>query len=131
MNTVFQDYALFPHMSILDNVAIRPDGQRHGEESAPCPRPGSAGKGGPTGFAHHRKPSQLSGGQRQRSLCRALVNQPRVLLLDEPLGALDLKLREQMQVELKKLQQSLGITFIFVTHDQRRSVVDVRPRGGV
>ncbi len=78
------------------------------------------------GFAHHRKPSQLSGGQRQRvAIARALVNQPRVLLLDEPLGALDLKLREQMQVELKKLQQSLGITFIFVTHDPERSAVDV------
>lgn len=75
------------------------------------------------GFAHHRKPSQLSGGQRQRvAIARALVNQPRVLLLDEPLGALDLKLREQMQVELKKLQQSLGITFIFVTHDQSEAL---------
>ncbi len=74
------------------------------------------------GFAHHRKPSQLSGGQRQRvAIARALVNQPRVLLLDEPLGA-DLKLREQMQVELKKLQQSLGITFIFVTHDQSEAL---------
>ncbi|MDR8331228.1 ATP-binding cassette domain-containing protein, partial [Acinetobacter baumannii] len=72
---------------------------------------------------HHRKPSQLSGGQRQRvAIARALVNQPRVLLLDEPLGALDLKLREQMQVELKKLQQSLGITFIFVTHDQSEAL---------
>lgn len=75
------------------------------------------------GFAHHRKPSQLSGGQRQRvAIARALVNQPRVLLLDEPLGAPDLKLREQMQVELKKLQQSLGITFIFVTHDQSEAL---------
>ncbi|CDL40472.1 Putrescine transport ATP-binding protein PotA (TC 3.A.1.11.1) [Citrobacter freundii] len=71
------------------------------------------------GFVYERKPSQLSGGQRQRvAIARALVNEPRVLLLDEPLGALDLKLREQMQLELKKLQQSLGITFIFVTHDQ-------------
>ncbi|GAR09457.1 spermidine/putrescine import ATP-binding protein PotA [Salmonella enterica] len=71
------------------------------------------------GFVHGRKPAQLSGGQRQRvAIARALVNEPRVLLLDEPLGALDLKLREQMQLELKKLQQSLGITFIFVTHDQ-------------
>ncbi len=80
----------------------------------------------------HRKPSQLSGGQRRRSaIAQALVNQPRVLLLDEPLGALDLKLREQMQVELKQLQQSLGITFIFVTHDPERSAVDVGSRGGV
>lgn len=88
------------------------------------------------GFVHQRKPSQLSGGQRQRvAIARALVNEPRVLLLDEPLGALDLKLREQMQLELKKLQQSLGITFIFVTHDQGealsmsdRSIMDALSR---
>ncbi len=87
------------------------------------PAPGEALEKVALGFAHHRKPSQLSGGQRQRvAIARALVNQPRVLLLDEPLGALDLKLREQMQVELKKLQQSLGITFIFVTHDQSEAL---------
>jgi putative spermidine/putrescine transport system ATP-binding protein len=118
VNTVFQDYALFPHMSVLDNVAyglkVRdvPRAERlvRAEEAlAMVALPGYGA----------RKPAQLSGGQRQRvALARALVNRPRVLLLDEPLGALDLKLREQMQGELKKLQRQLGITFIFVTHDQ-------------
>ncbi len=118
VNTVFQDYALFPHMSILDNVAyglmVKGIGKkaRHAQAHEALERVA-------LGFAYARKPSQLSGGQRQRvAIARALVNQPRVLLLDEPLGALDLKLREQMQFELKKLQQDLGITFIFVTHDQ-------------
>ncbi|WP_039055958.1 ABC transporter ATP-binding protein [Enterobacter sp. Bisph1] len=118
VNTVFQDYALFPHMSVLDNVAygLMVKGvdkkQRH-------TRARDALEKVALGFVHARKPSQLSGGQRQRvAIARALVNAPRVLLLDEPLGALDLKLREQMQFELKKLQQDLGITFIFVTHDQ-------------
>lgn len=118
VNTVFQDYALFPHMSILDNVAygLMVKGidkkQRHAKAREALDKVA-------LGFVHERKPSQLSGGQRQRvAIARALVNEPRVLLLDEPLGALDLKLREQMQLELKKLQQSLGITFIFVTHDQ-------------
>ncbi|MFJ3456527.1 ABC transporter ATP-binding protein [Scandinavium goeteborgense] len=118
VNTVFQDYALFPHMSILDNVAyglmVKGIGkkQRHAMAQQALEKVA-------LGFVHTRKPSQLSGGQRQRvAIARALVNQPRVLLLDEPLGALDLKLREQMQFELKKLQQDLGITFIFVTHDQ-------------
>lgn len=118
VNTVFQDYALFPHMSILDNVAygLMVKGidkkQRHARAREALEKVA-------LGFVHGRKPSQLSGGQRQRvAIARALVNEPRVLLLDEPLGALDLKLREQMQLELKKLQQSLGITFIFVTHDQ-------------
>jgi len=118
VNTVFQDYALFPHMSILDNVAygLMVKGidkkQRHARARAALDKVA-------LGFVYERKPSQLSGGQRQRvAIARALVNEPRVLLLDEPLGALDLKLREQMQLELKKLQQSLGITFIFVTHDQ-------------
>ncbi len=118
VNTVFQDYALFPHMSILDNVAygLMVKGidkkNRHARARDALDKVGLS-------FAEGRKPSQLSGGQRQRvAIARALVNQPRVLLLDEPLGALDLKLREQMQFELKKLQQELGITFIFVTHDQ-------------
>ncbi len=122
VNTVFQDYALFPHMSVGDNIAYglkirkvdKAERQRRVEEMLELVRlPGYAA----------RKPSQLSGGQRQRvALARALINQPRVLLLDEPLGALDLKLRQQMQVELKGLQQRLGITFIFVTHDQEEAL---------
>ncbi|WP_288842992.1 ABC transporter ATP-binding protein [uncultured Deefgea sp.] len=118
VNTVFQDYALFPHMNILDNVAyglkVKGIGQaeRYRQAEAALEMVALAGFGG-------RKPGQMSGGQRQRvALARALVNQPRVLLLDEPLGALDLKLREQMQSELKALQKQLGITFIYVTHDQ-------------
>ncbi len=118
VNTVFQDYALFPHLSVLDNVAYglmvkgvdKPARHRAAEDALAMVKLPGYGT---------RKPSQLSGGQRQRvALARALVNKPRVLLLDEPLGALDLKLREQMQEELKSLQKSLGITFIFVTHDQ-------------
>jgi putative spermidine/putrescine transport system ATP-binding protein len=118
VNTVFQDYALFPHMTILENVG-------YGLMVKGVPRPAREKKALETlalvelkGF-DARRPSQLSGGQRQRvALARALVNEPKVLLLDEPLGALDLKLREQMQVELKALQRNLGITFVFVTHDQ-------------
>ncbi|MDP2699058.1 ABC transporter ATP-binding protein [Thalassospira sp.] len=118
VNTVFQDYALFPHMNVRDNVAyglmVRGDGKAHRHQQAEEML--SLVK--LDGFGD-RKPAQLSGGQRQRvALARALVNRPRVLLLDEPLGALDLKLREQMQEELKSLQQRLGITFVFVTHDQ-------------
>jgi putative spermidine/putrescine transport system ATP-binding protein len=118
VNTVFQDYALFPHMTILENVAYGlmvkgvdlPTRARKAEEALEL----VALKGYGT-----RQPAQLSGGQRQRvALARALVNEPKVLLLDEPLGALDLKLREQMQEELKDLQRELGITFVFVTHDQ-------------
>jgi putative spermidine/putrescine transport system ATP-binding protein len=118
VNTVFQDYALFPHLNVLDNVAYglmiagqsKPD--RHRAAEAALEMVALPGYG-------NRKPSQLSGGQRQRvALARALVNKPRVLLLDEPLGALDLKLREAMQEELKGLQRHLGITFVFVTHDQ-------------
>ncbi len=118
VNTVFQDYALFPHMTVRDNVA-------YGLMVKGVDRRLRAGKAEEMlalvkleGYGD-RKPSQLSGGQRQRvALARALVNEPRVLLLDEPLGALDLKLREAMQDELKALQARLGITFVFVTHDQ-------------
>ncbi|WP_142501911.1 ABC transporter ATP-binding protein [Klebsiella sp. 2680] len=118
VNTVFQDYALFPHMSVLDNVAYGLMVKGIGKKERHARAHGALEKVA-LGFVHARKPAHLSGGQRQRvAIARALVNQPRVLLLDEPLGALDLKLREQMQVELKKLQQDLGITFIFVTHDQ-------------
>jgi putative spermidine/putrescine transport system ATP-binding protein len=118
VNTVFQDYALFPHMSVGDNVAygLMIRGMGREERLDMARRALSMMK--LDGF-DSRKPSQLSGGQRQRvALARALVNEPKVLLLDEPLGALDLKLREQMQIELKSLQRSVGITFVFVTHDQ-------------
>ena len=122
VNTVFQDYALFPHMSVLDNVAyglrVRGVGRRERRERA-----AQALAAVRLENMADRKPSQLSGGQRQRvALARATVVQPKVLLLDEPLGALDLKLREQMQVELKQIQRDLGITFIFVTHDQEEAL---------
>ncbi|TAG47323.1 MAG: ABC transporter ATP-binding protein [Betaproteobacteria bacterium] len=122
VNTVFQDYALFPHMSILDNVAYglmvkgvdRTTREKKAASMLELVQLPEMGK---------RRPVQLSGGQRQRvALARALVNEPRVLLLDEPLGALDLKLREQMQSELKSLQRKLGITFVFVTHDQHEAL---------
>jgi len=118
VNTVFQDYALFPHLNVSENVAYalkiknvdKASRQRESEKALEMVRLGGYGS---------RRPSELSGGQRQRvALARALINEPKVLLLDEPLGALDLKLREEMQEELKTLQQSLGITFVFVTHDQ-------------
>ena len=118
VNTVFQDYALFPHMNVRDNVAygLMVKGVNRTSRYARADEMLSVVKLDAYG---DRKPSQLSGGQRQRvALARALVNEPRVLLLDEPLGALDLKLREAMQDELKTLQQRLGITFVFVTHDQ-------------
>ncbi|RFB89265.1 polyamine ABC transporter ATP-binding protein [Rhizobium leguminosarum bv. trifolii] len=118
VNTVFQDYALFPHLNILDNVAyglmVKGVGKAERMKAA-----GDALELVKLPGYGARRPGQLSGGQRQRvALARALVNKPKVLLLDEPLGALDLKLREQMQEELKSLQRALGITFVFVTHDQ-------------
>ena len=122
VNTVFQDYALFPHMSVLANVeyGLRvkkvsgAEARRRASEALEQVRLGDHGA---------RRPGQLSGGQRQRvALARALVNRPQVLLLDEPLGALDLKLREQMQVELKAIQRDVGITFLFVTHDQEEAL---------
>ena len=122
VNTVFQSYALFPHMTIGENVAFglqmkgvaKQEIQRRVGEALEMVR---------LGGYERRKPKQLSGGQQQRiALARALVNRPEVLLLDEPLGALDLKLRKEMQLELKKLQREVGITFVFVTHDQEEAL---------
>tara|TARA_R110002126_G_scaffold291767_1_gene457418 strand:+ start:244807 stop:245793 length:987 start_codon:yes stop_codon:yes gene_type:complete len=122
VNTVFQDYALFPHLSVAENVAYalmirkvdKKQRLQQAEEALEMVRLGGYGD---------RRPSQLSGGQRQRvALARALIGKPAVLLLDEPLGALDLKLREEMQEELKQLQRALGITFVFVTHDQSEAL---------
>ncbi|WP_271103773.1 ABC transporter ATP-binding protein [Pseudomonas tohonis] len=122
VNTVFQDYALFPHMNVRDNVAYGLKVKGVGKSERLNRAEEALGMVALAGYGD-RKPAQLSGGQRQRvALARALVNRPRVLLLDEPLGALDLKLREQMQSELKKLQRQLGITFIFVTHDQSEAL---------
>ena len=121
VTTVFQDYALFPHMTVLENVGYslmvrgvpKVEREQRASEMLEVVRLPDMSK---------RKPAQLSGGQRQRvALARALVSEPKVLLLDEPLGALDLKLREQMQVELKELQRRLGITFVLVTHDQHEA----------
>lgn len=122
VNTVFQDYALFPHMTVLDNVAygLRVRGVGRAERGERAMKALAAVR---LEQMAGRKPAQLSGGQRQRvALARATVVAPKVLLLDEPLGALDLKLREQMQVELKQIQRDLGITFIFVTHDQEEAL---------
>jgi putative spermidine/putrescine transport system ATP-binding protein len=122
VNTVFQDYALFPHMDVITNIeyglrvkkVVKKERRAKALEALEQVRL--------SGY-ENRKPSQLSGGQRQRvALARALVNRPAVLLLDEPLGALDLKLRQQMQIELKELQREVGITFIFVTHDQEEAL---------
>ncbi|MFH8624567.1 ABC transporter ATP-binding protein [Streptomyces vietnamensis] len=122
VHTVFQDYALFPHMTVEQNVAyglkVRgvPRAERLVRSRAALAQVGLDGLG-------KRRPAELSGGQRQRvALARALVGRPRVLLLDEPLGALDLKLRERMQVELKEIQREVGITFVFVTHDQEEAL---------
>jgi putative spermidine/putrescine transport system ATP-binding protein len=123
VNTVFQDYALFPHMTVGENVAYglmvrkTPAAERASRTAAALRMVRLEGY-------EKRRPGQLSGGQRQRvALARALVNRPRVLLLDEPLGALDLKLREEMQIELKEIQGQVGITFIYVTHDQEEALV--------
>lgn len=122
VNTVFQDYALFPHMNIESNVGYglmvkrvsKAEREKRVAEMLQLVRLPDVGR---------RKPSQLSGGQRQRiALARALINHPRVLLLDEPLGALDLKLRQEMQIELKSIQKRVGITFVFVTHDQEEAM---------
>jgi putative spermidine/putrescine transport system ATP-binding protein len=122
VNTVFQDYALFPHMTVAENVGYglrvkkvgRRERKKRVEEILELVRLPDLGA---------RKPVQLSGGQRQRiALARSLVNHPRVLLLDEPLGALDLKLRQEMQIELKRIQQDVGLTFIYVTHDQEEAL---------
>ncbi|HEU5243667.1 MAG TPA: ABC transporter ATP-binding protein [Gaiellaceae bacterium] len=123
VNTVFQSYALFPHLSVFDNVAfgLRRKGVARAEIRR---RVGEMLELVALTGLDSRKPAQLSGGQQQRiALARALVNQPRVLLLDEPLGALDLKLRKQMQLELKRIQNEVGITFLYVTHDQEEAMV--------
>ena len=123
VNMVFQDYALFPHMTVAENVALRPQAEA-----------GAARRGRATRVAEmlavvrleglgERRPAELSGGQRQRvALARALVNRPAALLLDEPLGALDLKLRREMQFELKRIQKTTGTTFVYVTHDQEEAL---------
>src|SRR6266567_3161793 len=121
-NTVFQDYALFPHMSVADNIGygLKVKGVPRGQRRE---RVGRALKMVRLEGLEHRRPNQLSGGQRQRvALARAVVNEPEVLLLDEPLGALDLKLRQEMQIELKNIQKEVGITFVYVTHDQEEAL---------
>lgn len=120
VNTVFQSYALFPHMNVLENVAF---GLKRKKVKDALARAKEALGMVELGHLASRKPTQLSGGQQQRvALARALVNRPAVLLLDEPLGALDMKLRRQMQVELKSIQTDVGLTFIHVTHDQEEAM---------
>ena len=122
VNTVFQDYALFPHMTVAENVAYGLKIKRI-KKAERTKRTAEVLELVRLGGLVGRKPSQLSGGQRQRvALARAIVNHPQVLLLDEPLGALDLKLRQEMQIELKRIQQEVGITFIYVTHDQEEAL---------
>lgn len=122
VNTVFQDYALFPHMSIADNVAYGLRARKTAKAEI-APKVEAALARVQLSHVADRMPHQLSGGQRQRiALARALILEPRVLLLDEPLGALDKQLREEMQVELKRIQREVGITFIFVTHDQEEAL---------
>ena len=122
VNTVFQDYALFPHMTIGENVAYGMKVKRVARTERNT-RTSEALELVRLGGLENRKPAQLSGGQRQRvALARAIVNRPQVLLLDEPLGALDLKLRQEMQIELKRIQQEVGITFVYVTHDQEEAL---------
>jgi putative spermidine/putrescine transport system ATP-binding protein len=122
VNTVFQDYALFPHMSVLENVSYGPAMHKIGKAEAHKRAQEALDMVRLSDMAE-RKPGQLSGGQRQRvAMARAVVNRPKVLLLDEPLGALDLKLRHEMQFELQRIQRELGITFIYVTHDQEEAL---------
>jgi len=122
VNTVFQDYALFPHMTVLENVEYGLKVKKVAKDERITRARKALQRVKLEGY-EARKPGQLSGGQRQRvALARALVNEPKVLLLDEPLGALDLQLRHEMQVELKELQRDIGITFIFVTHDQEEAL---------
>jgi spermidine/putrescine transport system ATP-binding protein len=122
VNTVFQSYALFPHLNVFENVAFGMRRQRVAKDQIERRVNESLALVEMAGF-ERRKPGELSGGQQQRvALARALVNRPKVLLLDEPLGALDLKLRKQMQLELKRIQQEVGITFIYVTHDQEEAM---------
>ena len=122
VNTVFQNYSLFPHMTAFENVAYGPSIKKIPKEQIKKSVSEMLELVQMSGY-ESRKPDELSGGQKQRvAIARALINQPRVLLLDEPLGALDMKLRRQMQIELKRLQKKLGITFVYVTHDQEEAM---------